>query len=191
MTCGMMLARLACMTRAYKARVGPLETRSMIPIRSFRLIVSPVWWRDASQTQSRFSTPHAVGVDRRRARRLDICSAVVEGATRSASANPGVLPSTMAPGYAASLACEAIVPAVSHRHPVQHGEAFGHQVGIRIQCGSHGGEDGRPPEHFLALDIPGDLWDVGLQLPGAGQRLMQQCRQVRTDFRGEIDLCGI
>jgi hypothetical protein len=28
------------------------------------------------QTQSRFSTPHAVGVDRRRARRLDICSAM-------------------------------------------------------------------------------------------------------------------
>ena len=40
------------------------------------------------------STPHAVGVDRHRAR-LDIRSPVVEGATRSASANSGALPSTM------------------------------------------------------------------------------------------------
>src|SRR5215469_15626051 len=34
-TCGMMLARLGFITRAYKARVGPLETISMIPIWSF------------------------------------------------------------------------------------------------------------------------------------------------------------
>src|SRR5213592_4993418 len=32
----MMLARLACMTRAYRALVGPLVTRSMTPIRSGR-----------------------------------------------------------------------------------------------------------------------------------------------------------
>src|SRR5262247_2078302 len=31
-----MLARLAYMTRAYNARVGPLVTRSMTPIRSLR-----------------------------------------------------------------------------------------------------------------------------------------------------------
>src|SRR5437868_6781016 len=31
----MMLARLAFIMRAYKARVGPLETMSIIPIRSF------------------------------------------------------------------------------------------------------------------------------------------------------------
>ena len=36
-TCGMMLARLAFMTRAYKARVGPLDTISMIPMRSFSM----------------------------------------------------------------------------------------------------------------------------------------------------------
>ena len=35
-TWGMMLARLACMTRAYRALVGPLVTRSMTPIRSGR-----------------------------------------------------------------------------------------------------------------------------------------------------------
>src|ERR1022692_4787282 len=34
MTWGMMLARLAFIIRAYKARVGPLETMSMTPIRS-------------------------------------------------------------------------------------------------------------------------------------------------------------
>src|SRR5258708_5286177 len=35
MTWGIMLARLAFIMRAYKARVGPLETISIIPIRSF------------------------------------------------------------------------------------------------------------------------------------------------------------
>src|SRR5690348_10494804 len=38
MTCGMMLARFGFMTRAYKALVGPLETISMIPIRSFPIL---------------------------------------------------------------------------------------------------------------------------------------------------------
>src|SRR5881392_4005653 len=32
----MMLARLACITRAYNARVGPLVTRSTTPMRSLR-----------------------------------------------------------------------------------------------------------------------------------------------------------
>jgi hypothetical protein len=35
MTRGMILARLAFIMRAYKARVGPLDTMSIIPIRSF------------------------------------------------------------------------------------------------------------------------------------------------------------
>src|SRR5256886_5841223 len=35
-TCGMMLARLACMMRAYSARVGPRVTRSTMPTRSLR-----------------------------------------------------------------------------------------------------------------------------------------------------------
>src|SRR5437660_4814477 len=34
----MMLARFAFMTRAYRARVGPLVTRSMTPIRSLRTL---------------------------------------------------------------------------------------------------------------------------------------------------------
>jgi hypothetical protein len=52
----MMLARLAFMMRAYKARVGPLETMSTIPIRS--LFMNPPWKRaslpppDRGQTDS-------------------------------------------------------------------------------------------------------------------------------------------
>src|ERR1035437_2775047 len=45
MTWGMILARLAFIMRAYIARVGPLETMSIIPIRSF-LMRSP--WQHAS-----------------------------------------------------------------------------------------------------------------------------------------------
>jgi hypothetical protein len=41
MTWGMMLARLAFIIRAYKARVGPLETMSMTPIRSLFMTVQP------------------------------------------------------------------------------------------------------------------------------------------------------
>src|SRR5216684_6607701 len=43
MTWGMMLARLAFIMRAYKARVGPLETISIIPIRSF--FMKTPWFR--------------------------------------------------------------------------------------------------------------------------------------------------
>jgi hypothetical protein len=39
MTWGMILARLAFIMRAYRARVGPLETMSIIPIRS--LLMNP------------------------------------------------------------------------------------------------------------------------------------------------------
>jgi hypothetical protein len=39
---GMILARLAFMMRAYNARVGPVETMSIIPIRSFFMEVNPV-----------------------------------------------------------------------------------------------------------------------------------------------------
>ena len=51
--------------------------------------------------------------------------------------------------------------------PAQRGEAFGHQVGIRVKCSHNGGEEGLRQEHVLALDIPGDLFDVGPQLHGA------------------------
>src|SRR5215468_5723643 len=38
-TCGMMLARLAFITRAYRARVGPRVTRSRMPILSLRTLL--------------------------------------------------------------------------------------------------------------------------------------------------------
>src|SRR5260370_22005992 len=43
MTWGMILGRLAFIMRAYKARVGPLETMSIIPIRSF--LMNRPWQR--------------------------------------------------------------------------------------------------------------------------------------------------
>jgi hypothetical protein len=39
----MMLAKFAYITRAHKARVGPFVTRSIIPIRSLRLILTPAF----------------------------------------------------------------------------------------------------------------------------------------------------
>jgi len=38
-----MLAKFAFITRAHKARVGPFVTRSIIPIRSLRLIMTPTF----------------------------------------------------------------------------------------------------------------------------------------------------
>ena len=102
---------------------------------------------------------------------------------------PGSVPSILVPGYAGSLAGVAVVWAVSIRHFTQHGEAFGHQISIRVKCDRHGGEDGLRQEEVFALDIPEGLCDIGPQLLGAGQRLMRQCRQVRTDVQGDIDPC--
>src|SRR5215472_14183979 len=61
-TCGMMLARLGFITRAYKARVGPLETISMIPIWSFfmRKPPRPAQW-DTPPESRRFRQNPLIG----------------------------------------------------------------------------------------------------------------------------------
>ena len=64
-----------------------------------------------------------------------------------------------------------------------NGEAFGHQGGIGVKCDDHGSAEDLRQEHVLALDIPGDRFDMGSQISGAGERLMPQYRQGRTAFQ--------
>src|SRR4030095_1007002 len=58
-------------------------------------------------------------------------------------------------------------PGRARRCPTEYGEAFGRQVGVRI-------DEGKQRGAVCALDVPGDPFDAGPQLSGAGQRLMQQ-----------------
>jgi hypothetical protein len=46
------------------------------------------------------------------------------------------------------------------RHAAKHGDAFGHQVGVGLEFGGHGGEEGLQLEDVCALDRPHGLFDV-------------------------------
>ena len=46
-------------------------------------------------------------------------------------------------------------------HPTQHHEAFGHQIGVRVELRRHGGEEGMQQDQVVAFDIPAGLFDLG------------------------------
>ena len=47
------------------------------------------------------------------------------------------------------------------RYPTQHHEAFGYQIGVGVEFGRHGGEEGMQQDQVVALDIPAGLFDLG------------------------------
>src|SRR5579862_4877889 len=81
----MMLARLAFMIRAYNARVGPLETISIIPIRSFFIPVTQAGSWCGTIRRCPYYQDHKSGVPRL----SKIAQGVSESAVKIAQFRPG------------------------------------------------------------------------------------------------------